>query len=145
MNKADCRNVRISRRYDSMVSKVKSLSCIQLLDSSLTSLLHLWDFPGKNTGVGCHCLLQEIFPTQGLNPGLLHCRQMLYGLSHLGGPGPPMRSFRLGSQDGRGGFFMDSRTSRHNTLTYHCITKAEPACGEGVVGCKTQAHVFLAL
>ena len=40
-----------------------------------------WDFPGKNTGVGCHFLLQEIFLTQGLNPGLLHCRQMLYHLS----------------------------------------------------------------
>ena len=36
-----------------------------------------WDFPGTNTGVGCHFLLQEIFPTQGLNPGLPHCRQML--------------------------------------------------------------------
>ena len=36
-----------------------------------------WDFPGKNTGVGCHFLLQGIFPTQGLNPGLPHCRQML--------------------------------------------------------------------
>ena len=32
------------------------------------------DSPGKNTGVGCHALLQVIFPTQGLNPGLLHCR-----------------------------------------------------------------------
>ena len=36
-----------------------------------------WDSPGKNTGVGCHFLLQEIFPTQGLNPGLLNCRQTL--------------------------------------------------------------------
>ena len=36
-----------------------------------------WDFPGKSTGVGFHCLLQEIFPTQGLNPGLQHCRQMI--------------------------------------------------------------------
>ena len=34
--------------------------------------------PGKNTGVSCHFLLQGIFPTQGLNPGLLHCRQILY-------------------------------------------------------------------
>ena len=34
----------------------------------------LGDSPGKNTEVGCHALLQEIFPTQGLNPGLLHCR-----------------------------------------------------------------------
>ena len=45
-----------------------------------------WDFPGKNTGVGCHFLLQEIFLTQGLNPGLLHCRQTLYHLSHQGSP-----------------------------------------------------------
>ena len=41
-------------------------------------------FPGKNTGVGCHFLLWEIFPTQGLNLGLLHCRQTLYCLSHQG-------------------------------------------------------------
>ena len=34
-------------------------------------------FPSKNTGVGCHFLLQGIFPTQGLSPGLPHCRQML--------------------------------------------------------------------
>ena len=38
---------------------------------------------GKNTGVGCHFLLQGIFLTQGSNPGLLHCRQILYHLSHL--------------------------------------------------------------
>ena len=37
-----------------------------------------WDFPGKNTGVGCRSLLQEIFLTQESNPGLLHCRQILY-------------------------------------------------------------------
>ena len=40
------------------------------------------DCPGKNTGVGCRALLQGIFLTQGLNPGLLHCRQILYCLSH---------------------------------------------------------------
>ena len=40
--------------------------------------LHPWDFPGKNTGVGCHFLLQGIFPAQRLNPHLLHCRQILY-------------------------------------------------------------------
>ena len=37
-----------------------------------------WNSPGKNPGVGSHSLLQRIFPTQGLNPGLLHCRQILY-------------------------------------------------------------------
>ena len=35
---------------------------------------------------GCHSLLQGIFPTQGLNPGLLHCKQILYRLSHQGSP-----------------------------------------------------------
>ena len=42
------------------------------------------DFPGKNTGVGCHALLQRLFPTQGSNPSPLHCRQILYHLSHQG-------------------------------------------------------------
>ena len=40
------------------------------------------DSPGRNTGMGCHVLLWRIFPTQGSNPGLLHCRQILYHLSH---------------------------------------------------------------
>jgi len=51
-----------------------------------TRLLSPWDFPGKSTGVGCHFLLHRIFPTQGLNPGLPHCRQTLYCLSHQGSP-----------------------------------------------------------
>ena len=47
-----------------------------------TRLLCPWDSPGKNTGMGCHFPLQGIFPTQGLNLGLWHCRQTLYRLSH---------------------------------------------------------------
>ena len=42
---------------------------------------------GKNTRVGCHAPLHRTFPTQGSNPGLLHCRQILYHLSHQGRPG----------------------------------------------------------
>ena len=49
-------------------------------------LLCPWDSPGRNTGVGCHALLQGIFPTQGSNPGLPHCGQILYPLSHQGSP-----------------------------------------------------------
>ena len=49
-------------------------------------LLCPWDSPGRNTGVGSHSLLQRIFPTQGSNPHLLHCRQILYRLSHQGSP-----------------------------------------------------------
>ena len=50
-------------------------------------LLCPWDSPGKNTGVGCHALLQGIFPTQGSNPSLLHWRvdSLLLGL-----PGKPL-------------------------------------------------------
>ena len=58
-------------------------------ESAMTERLHLGssiqgDSPGKNTGVGSHALLQGIFLTQGLNLGLLHCRQILYHLSHKG-------------------------------------------------------------
>ena len=45
-----------------------------------------WNSPGQNTGVGSLSLLQGIFPTQGWNPGLPHCRQILYQLSHKGSP-----------------------------------------------------------
>ena len=45
-------------------------------------LYSVWSSPGKNTGLDFHSLLQEIFPTQESNPGLLHCRQILYHLSH---------------------------------------------------------------
>ena len=65
--------------------KVKLLvtqSCPNLCDP----MVYPWNFPGKNNGVGCNSLLQGIFPTQGSNPGLLHCRQILYHLSHQGSP-----------------------------------------------------------
>ena len=45
-----------------------------------------WNSPGQNTGVGSPSLLQGIFPTQGSNPGLLHCRRILYQLSHQESP-----------------------------------------------------------
>ena len=57
-------------------------------------LLCPWDSSGKNTGVDCHALLQGIFPTQGSNPGLPHCRQILYHLSH------PQCVFKMVNQQG---------------------------------------------
>ena len=51
------------------------------------SLLCSRTSPGNNTGVGSYSLLQGIFPTQGLNPGLLHCRWIHYQLSHQGSNG----------------------------------------------------------
>ena len=50
------------------------------------------DSPGKKTGVGCHALHQGVFPTQGLNPGLLHCSfadEFFYPLSHREWEGGP--------------------------------------------------------
>ena len=49
-------------------------------------LLCPWDFSGKSTGVGCYFLLQGIFPTQGLNPRLLHCRQTFFAAKPPGKP-----------------------------------------------------------
>ena len=76
--------------FDSVLSSIiyQSVSCSVMPDSlwphglDLTRLLCSWNSPGKNTGVGSHSLLQEIFPTQGSNLGLLHCRQIPYPLSH---------------------------------------------------------------
>ena len=64
--------------------RVKSLQSCHILrpyELQPARLLCPWNFPGKNTGVGCHALLQGIFPTQGSNPqflSLLHCREILY-------------------------------------------------------------------
>ena len=52
------------------------------MDCSLPGSSVHGDSLGKNTGVGCHALLQGIFLTQGSNPGLPHCKQILYYLSH---------------------------------------------------------------
>ena len=75
---------------DKVKVKVKLLSRVLLFVTAwtvaCTSLLRPWDFLGQCTGVGCHFLLQGIFQTQGSNPGLPHCRQMLYHLSHQGSP-----------------------------------------------------------
>ena len=70
-----------------VVMVVQSLSRIQLLPPHILKparLLCPWNSPGKNTGVGCHFLLQGIFPTQESNLGLLHCRHILYQLSYEG-------------------------------------------------------------
>ena len=81
-----------------------------------TRLLHPWDFLGKSTGVGCHFLLQGIFPTQGSNPGLPPCRQTLYRLSHQGSPKPEyiMRNARL--NEAQAGFNIAERNI--NNLRY---------------------------
>ena len=79
--------------------KVKVLSLIRLFVTPRTvayQVLLSRGFPGKNTGVGCHFLLQ-IFLTQGLNPGLPHCRQTLYHLSHQGSPSIYQQAIKMSS------------------------------------------------
>ena len=73
--------------FDSLKSESVSLSVVShsLQPSAVwpVRLLCLWDFPAKNTGVGCHALLQGIFLTQEQHPCLLcllHCREILYQL-----------------------------------------------------------------
>ena len=63
----------------------ESQSCSVVSDSLRPHGLYSpWNSLSQNTGMGSLSLLQEIFPTQGSNPGLLHCRQILYQLSHKG-------------------------------------------------------------
>ena len=97
------------------------------MDCSLPGSCVHRDFLGKNTGVGSHALLQGIFPTQGSNPGLRHCRQILYQLSHKGSPrilewvaypsssrsSQPRNQTRLSCIAGR--FFIDRAIREANT------------------------------
>ena len=85
------------------------------MDCSPPDFLCPQDFSGKNTGVGCHFLLQGIFPTYGLNPCLLHWRAYSLPVSHLGSPFPSIRNSksviqfqgafksRMGEYKGNGG------------------------------------------
>ena len=66
------------------------LSQIKLFVACQAPPLWPWDFPGKNTGMNCHFLLQGIFPTQGSNPHLLHCQVGSLPLSHKRKTGTPI-------------------------------------------------------
>ena len=59
---------------------------VRILWTVACQAFYPWNSPGKYSGVGSHSLLQGIFPTQSQNPGLLHCRQILYDVSHQGSP-----------------------------------------------------------
>ena len=70
--------------FEKSSNESKGLSVVS--DSLQPHGLSPWNSPGQNTGVGSLSLLQGVFLTQGLNPGLPHCRQILYPLSHRGSP-----------------------------------------------------------
>ena len=88
-----------------MLSNVVLVSAIQQCESTLSEshsivsdslqphgLFGPWNSPGQSTSVGSLSLLQGIFPMQGSDPGLLHCRQTLYQLSRLGSPESTLRA-----------------------------------------------------
>ena len=67
--------------YVCLVAQLYPTLCDSMDCSPPGSSVH-GDSPGNSTGVGCHALLQDIFPNEGSNPALPHCRQILYWLSH---------------------------------------------------------------
>ena len=76
-------------RVKKILACMHAQSCSTLCDSMTVAHqdpLSMGFFSGKNTGVGCHFFLQGIFPTQGSNSGLLHCRWILYLLSQQRSP-----------------------------------------------------------
>ena len=82
----------VADRVEKMVSifcmkvKVKVAQYFVSVSLWLHGLCSPWNSPGQNMGVGSLSLLQGIFPTQGSNPGLSHCRWILYQVSHTGSP-----------------------------------------------------------
>ena len=82
------RAVWSGKQWSRAKTEVKWSESQSVVSSSLRlhGLYSLWNSPGQKTGVGSLSLLQGILTTQGSNPGLLRCRQILYHLSHKGSP-----------------------------------------------------------
>ena len=88
-NRRDTRSTYEQRRVHLRIQQESS--CLQqgekvIAAQSCPTPCNPMDYTDQNTGVGSLSLLQGIFPTQGLNPGLPHCRWILYQLSHQGSP-----------------------------------------------------------
>ena len=115
------------------------------------------DSPGKSTRVGCHALLQEVFPTLGLNPDLPHCRWILYCLSHQGSPrilewvAYPFSRESSQSMNWTGifciagGFFTSLATREdHETYYFNCIwLDSSEALNTFTLLCNSQPHPSL--
>ena len=87
---SSCSSAHFYLYIPSPVLHLVTYSCLTLCDPMKCSLLGssvYGDSPGKNTGVDCHAFLQGIFPTQGSNPSLQHCRGLLYHLTYHKSPG----------------------------------------------------------
>ena len=136
----------VSRYLEKIVAvAILSLShsiLLQLHGLQPTRLLCPWDFPGEHTGVGCHFLLQGIFPTRGLNPHLLHCQLDSLPLSYqesLSSLFCNLNTMRLTFPFWRKGWIFGPGTStlQHYSLCgdcyWHCI---QSTWEEIVVVCK---------
>ena len=107
------------------------------MDCSPPGFSVLGDSSGMNTGVCCHAFLQRIFPTQVLNPGLPHCRQILYSLNYQGSPwipewvGYPFSRGIFPTQELNGGLWhcwqiLHQLSSQENP--YHNVLDIIPGC-----------------
>ena len=135
---------------------MEKLNWVQVAQSCLTlynplQLYSPWNFsPGQNTGVGS-CSLLQIFPTQRSNPGLLHCRRLLYQLNHKGSPrileyvaypfcsGSSWLRNRIGVSCIAGGFFTSWATKEaHGEAKIQTLSRSS-----GEAGIQTQLQVWL--
>ena len=111
-----------------------------------------WPSPGQNTGVGSLSLVQGIFQTQGLNPGLQHCRRILYQLSHKGSPriqewvaypfsrGSSWPRNRTGVSCIAGGFFTNwAIRDCHSKKSLYCFYPLVPR----LVYFNSKEHIFM--
>ena len=90
---ASTRSMLPSLHLCAMLSRFRLVWLPGLPGLQPTRLLCPWDSPGQRTGVGCPAFLQRISPTQGLNPGLLHGRWILYRWDTGEAPSPHPPSF----------------------------------------------------
>ena len=90
-----CQDTMLSEDSPKLASRAASESSSVVSDSLKPyGLESPWNSPSQNTGVGSCSLFQGIFPTEGSNPGLLHCRLILYQLSYQGSPCPHLHLFK---------------------------------------------------
>ena len=79
-------NITFTKSFKTYLRTQWNLFCHVQLFTTPWTIYSPWNSPGQSTGVGSLSLLQGIFPTQGSNPGLPHCRQILCQLSHKESP-----------------------------------------------------------